>query len=685
MKVDLVNPGTVAISASQLKRARAVFEAAVAEQGAKREALLQRECNGDALRAWVDQMIAADALEQPVLDRPLGKDGSLKPGDSVGKYRIVREIGAGGMGSVYEAKADEDGSPVAIKVLRWQSLEISRRFEQEQSILSGLRHPNIARLLDSGTTSGFSPYFVMEYVEGAPIHTYCDKANLLVDARVRLFRQVCRAVVYLHQNLVVHRDLKPGNVLVTSDGTVKLVDFGIAKLLHAQDGIPSPVKTIAGLMTPDYASPEQIRGGATSTLTDVYSLGVLLYELLAGERPFTGPSDQIHETLRRICEDEPQKPSAAAAAKRGGRPVARLRGELDNIVLKAIRKEPERRYGSVEQFDEDLRRYLDGQPVLAQGDSLRYRARKFAVRYKGAVGAAAAILLVLSGGVVATSIEARIARNERARAEEQAKAAESAREQAEVHRREAEELRARAESKAAEADRERANAERRLGELRKLADGAVRVYQANANSTESSALAAQNARDSLTLLEREQRLPPGMAELLDRTAATVQSHALAGEPAWHVPAGWAAREMREHEYRVGLDQRIVHGGKSSLFLRSLAAHPAGGVVLYQDFSGTRYEGRRVRLTGFLRSEAVAGKGTIGLRTNGQSMKAEVTGTTPWKKYELVMDVPKESASMAIMLGLEGAGTMWADDLAFEQVSLAVPLTIQPPENLNFTK
>jgi predicted Ser/Thr protein kinase len=641
----------------------------------------------------VELMIEADGEEHPLLDQFLAVSESsetvLQPGAQVGGYRIVREIGSGGMGSVYEAEAG--GETVAIKVVRWHSHDFSMRFRQEQAILSGLRHPNIARLLDSGTTERQSPYFVMEYVEGSPIHIYCRRAGLSIDARIRLFRQVCRAVVYLHQNLVVHRDLKPGNVLVTAAENVKLVDFGIAKLLQTSQGLASPVKTIAGLMTPDYASPEQIRGGATSTLTDVYSLGILLYELLTGRRPFTAPSGQMHEILRSICEDEPLKPSAAGTKGAG---AGTLRGELDNIILKAIRKEPDRRYVSVEQFDEDLRRYLDRQPVLAQGDSVGYRARKFAVRHKQGVAAAAVMVLLLSGGVVATSIEAGIAQRERARAEEQAQAAETARAQAEKQRRAAEQQRAeansqriRAESKAAEADRERAKAERRLEELQKVAAGAVHAYQSeSAAGSDSSALEiAKSAHAALTLLDRERKLEPGMAEILDRTAATVQSHALAVDPSWQVPAGWTARETREHEYRVGMDHRIVHGGKSSLFLRSLVAHPTGRITVFQNFLPTRYRGRRVRLTAFLRSEAASPGGILGIHSGNLAARCDVSGTTGWKKYELVMDVPTQSDGTGIALTLEGPGTVWADDFQFEPVDSSVPVSIRKPVNLDFTK
>ena len=334
----------MALTPEQLQRAREVFEAVAAERGTAREDIL-RLCDGDTeLCSVVERMIASDDQTQPILDRPFslaGADGSLdagglQPGARVGRYAILREIGAGGMGTVYLAERAEGTARAqyAVKILRWSSQEFSRRFRLEQEILSGCEHPNIARWLDSGTTEDRKPYFVMEYVDGRPFRQYCEQNGLSTSDRLRLFRQVCGAVRYLHQNLVVHRDLKPSNILITAEGQVKLVDFGIAKLL------PSSETTGVGLMTPDYASPEQIRGGPTSTLTDVYSLGVLLYELLTGTNPFRGPRDAVHLTLRRICEEEPEKLSATAS-RTGSRKLYReLRGELDNIVLKAIRKQP---------------------------------------------------------------------------------------------------------------------------------------------------------------------------------------------------------------------------------------------------------------------------------------------------------------------------------------------------------
>jgi len=676
------------MSPERLRKARELFEAAAAESGAARDALVDRGCNGDAdLRAVVQRMIEADGEANAVLDRPFHAAVSqasevLPPGSMVGPYRILREIGSGGMGVVYLAGREgaAAGELYALKIVRWPSPELSRRFQQEQAILSRLEHKNVARLLDIGETAGEKPYFVMEYVEGEPIHRFCERMGLALEERLRLFRQVCAAVRYLHQHLVVHRDLKPANILVTADGTVKLVDFGIAKLLEASGVLGSSGQTSAGLMTPDYASPEQIRGGPTSTLTDVYALGILLYESLAGANPFAARGAAVHETLRRICEEEPPKPSAAS----GRRPDRKLQGELDNIVLKAIRKEPERRYASVEQFDEDVRRYLAGLPVVAHGDSLVYQSRKFVARHKGSVAAAAAMLVLLCGGIVATSFEAGVARREWERAEARAKEAKRARAVAERER-------ARAEQQAATAQWERDTAERRLAELRKLAHGVVRIYSSSADTghpEDTAALIAQSAWDSVVALQQEGT--PGLAGLLEQTSVAARSFQLAGDATWNVPRGWAANETVPHEYRVGTDHRVVHSGKASLFLRSLVAQPAGAAAVSQQFAATAYQGRRVRVSAFLRSERVARDAELWLTANGSAgdvgERAAVRGTTPWKRYELVMDVPVDAGWVGFWLTMRGTGTLWADDFRFEQVSSAVPLTKtrRQPENLGFT-
>jgi serine/threonine protein kinase len=296
------------------------------------------------------------------------------------------EIGHGGMGVVHRARRDDDAfcKTVARKIVRGGAgPEHLRRFGQERRILAQLEHPNIATILDGGTTAEGQPYLAMEYVEGEPIDAYCARCNLGTRQRLDMFRTVCGAVHYAHQNLIVHRDLKPANILVTADGQPKLLDFGIAKLLAANlDPEAAPTATLMPVMTPEYASPEQIRGGPVTTASDVYSLGVLLYELLTGRRPLAVGGDSLEEIVRAVCETEPPPPSdacrsAGSATTRHWVTPRDLQGDLDTIVLKALRKEPSRRYGSAQELSEDIRRHLVGLPVLARPDTFPYRAAKF--------------------------------------------------------------------------------------------------------------------------------------------------------------------------------------------------------------------------------------------------------------------------------------------------------------------
>jgi non-specific serine/threonine protein kinase/serine/threonine-protein kinase len=372
----------------------------------------------------------------------------------VGPYRLIRPIGRGGMGAVYLAVRDDDvfQKRVAIKLLKrgMDTEAIVRRFQHERQILAALEHPNIASLLDGGTTADGLPYFAMEYVEGQPITEYCDGRQLDTNARLELFRHVCAAVQYAHQNLIVHRDIKPANVLVTNDGTPKLLDFGIAKLLNPELAGHTMVPTVAGmqLLTPEYASPEQVRGETVTTATDVYSLGVLLYELLTARLPYRLTGRTAADVLRAVCESPPVRPSTAVTqladqgsdggdahrtdaapqdvhtrATDGVRPARRdllrrrLAGDLDNILLKALSKEPARRYASVDQFSEDVRRHLSGLPVVARKDTLAYRTAKFVRRNRAVVVAGVLTLVALVGGMIATAWQARVARLERARAE----------------------------------------------------------------------------------------------------------------------------------------------------------------------------------------------------------------------------------------------------------------------------
>jgi len=426
-----------------------LFGSALEQEPAARSAFLRAACGDDQeLRSEIESLLGSfDSNQSLAAESPPAIDSkaSAFAGQTVGHYRVIRQIGSGGMGAVYLAvRADDEyNKRVAIKLVQAgiDTQEMLNRFRHERQILAALDHPNIAKLLDGGTTAQGLPYFVMDYVEGTRIDEYSDTHKLSVRERLKLFRDVCSGVQYVHQNLVVHRDLKPGNILVTAEGVPKLLDFGIAKLMKPElfTNILDATRVEFRLMTPGYASPEQVRGEPVTTASDVYSLGVILYELLTALRPYQVKTDSPAEILRAVCDQEPSKPSTAitrmegAGAKKNLTPESRaqmrgtvpeklkrqLRGDLDTIVLKALRKEPSRRYVSAEQFSEDLRRHLEGLPVIAHSDSWSYRSRKFVGRHRAGVAAAALLLISLVGGVLATTWQARVARRERAKAEEQ--------------------------------------------------------------------------------------------------------------------------------------------------------------------------------------------------------------------------------------------------------------------------
>jgi serine/threonine protein kinase len=420
------------MSPERYQQIKQVFARLAELPAADRPAELERLCRGDlALRAEVERVLASDQgagrfLEQPAL-APVGRivpqvvKESLV-GSRIGPYEILSEIGRGGMGTVYLASRADDQfrKLVAIKVVNpgSEAEAMATRFRRERQILANLEHSNIAQLLDGGTAPDGSPYLVMEYVGGMPIDEYCDSRRLSVSERLKLFRTVCAAVHYAHQNLIVHRDLKPTNILVKADGTIKLLDFGIAKLLNP-DPAGTPLErtaTAMRIMTPDYASPEQARGDPITTASDVYTLGVVLYELLSGHRPFRS----LAETLG---DRAPERPSAAAgrteesrgdggqpvfrtpasvAAERRTRPTAlrrRLAGDLDAIVLKALERNPTHRYGSVERLADDIQRHLGGLPVAARPGTTSYRLSRFLARHK----AVAAVLFLLFAILSATA------------------------------------------------------------------------------------------------------------------------------------------------------------------------------------------------------------------------------------------------------------------------------------------
>ncbi len=453
---------------NQWQQIEKIFYSAMELPPGERDDFVGQACAGDEeLRQEVRALLAANRDAASFLDSPVAMpphSGTLSPtlvmpqaisnstsaaesGIRVGHYRMLREIGRGGMGAVWLAE-HADGQfrqQVAIKLLHAgaENEEISRRFRHERQILASLDHPNIARLLDGGTTEDGRPYFVMEHIEGLPIDEYCRQHQLSVDDRLRLFRQVCAAVHYAHQNLVIHRDLKPSNIVVTADGAPKLLDFGIAKLL--QPDLAQSYDTLSGVtpMTPAYASPEQVRGEKLTTASDVYSLGVVLYELLTGRSPYRLKANTFGELMRAMVEQEPERPSTAITRKDdepSAAPVTieppdklrrRLAGDIDSIALMALHKEPGTRYSSVEQFCEDIRRYLEGLSTIARKGTFGYRAAKYLRRNRIPVAAAALVLLTLISGIFATWRQVVIARAAQVRAENALTTAEERKQQSE--------------------------------------------------------------------------------------------------------------------------------------------------------------------------------------------------------------------------------------------------------------
>jgi eukaryotic-like serine/threonine-protein kinase len=421
----------------------------------ERTVFLDRACANDAsLRQEVEVLLAAEKeAETEFLNEPQGFEVTTAAnsggnpaeathtwiGRRVGPYKVVEQIGIGGMGEVYRAYRADDQyrKEVALKVVRGgeDSGFVVNRFKTERQILASFDHPNIARLHDGGTTEDGVPYFIMELIYGQPIDQYCSDHKLSIAERLKLFLQVCSAVQYAHQRLIIHRDIKPTNILVASGGTPKLLDFGIAKILDngAVSGQVEPTLTVFRLLTPGYASPEQIRGEPITTASDVYSLGVVLYELLTGHHPYRRRNSTPQEIAHAVCEVEPEKPSSAvrriettdsrrdsqsssagpkildrSAEKRS----KRLRGDLDNIVLMALRKEPQRRYASVEQFAGDIQRHLENLPVIARPDTVGYRTSKFITRHKAGVMAATVVIVILLVAMAITVRQARIARQQ---------------------------------------------------------------------------------------------------------------------------------------------------------------------------------------------------------------------------------------------------------------------------------
>jgi eukaryotic-like serine/threonine-protein kinase len=405
---------------------RDLFVAALPLDAEARASYLQEACADPLRRARVLQLLAAHDqaatgfLQQSAIDIVMSEAGA--PGRRIGAYELTREIGRGGMGVVYEAvRADDEyRKTVAVKVVNtpFASDDLVRRFRRERQILAELDHPYIARLLDGGTTDDGLPFLVMERVSGEPIDAFCRTHALSVRDRLLLFTKVCEAVQFAHSRLVVHRDLKPQNILVSDDGTPRLLDFGIAALI-SEEGIADQTRTGALRLTPQYASPEQVRGERVTTGSDVYSLGMVLYELLAGTKPYDLSKQSTADAVATVTGQVPARPSAVARAAGHAATGRQLDGDLDTIVLTALHKEPARRYPSVAALAADIGNHLEGRPVAARGDSLWYRTTRLVRRHRLGVTAAAAVAVSLLGGVAATVRQARIAVAERREADEQ--------------------------------------------------------------------------------------------------------------------------------------------------------------------------------------------------------------------------------------------------------------------------
>ena len=509
------------MTSEEFQRLRQSFEKVLAAPPHERTVIL-RELSGSvpAMADELQRMLVARSKFDSLLDQPLVGPVIAEPsptanriGSRVGPYLLEKELGRGGMGVVYQASR-VDGTfqrRVAIKILRRDrngDLFLDR-FQRERQILAQLNHPHIAAIVDGGATAEDEPYFVMEYVDGVPVTTYCRSHDLNVDRKLDLFLQICDAVQYAHRSLTVHRDLKPGNILVTEAGAVKLLDFGIAKLIDAESQLPDEAAATAAILTPEYTSPEQIRREPITTSADVFSLGILLYEIITGEHPFRRKDSLPHEVMRAICEDDPPAPSAVA--RRGSR---RLRGELDAIALTALRKQSAWRYPSVEQLADDVGRYRRGWPVLAKGNGVSYRLRKFAHRQWLPLTAATLLMFLLVAGIVSTKRQARIAddarRNAeylRAQAERERATADRERAVAEQTGRIATEQRSLAEERTREVEIERQRERKRYGEVRSLASTLLfDLYDGIrdlAGSTTARRLIVAKAQQELELLSAE--------------------------------------------------------------------------------------------------------------------------------------------------------------------------------------
>ena len=684
-----------------------IFDCALEHSPESRLAYIRERCGDDEeLRCEVESLLSSDDETGSLLDNPLLEtvadavaafrysDQSTPPDDSFGPYVPMRILGEGGMGTVYLALQQEPiRREVALKVVKLgvNGRQVLERFEIERKALAMMDHPNIARVFDAGTSGSGRPYFVMEYVDGVAITQYCDRKSLGTRERLELFVQVCQALQHAHRKGIIHRDVKPSNILVAEvDGrpTPKVIDFGIARATEQRD-VERESFTLAGqiLGTPEYMSPEQanLDSRDIDTGTDVYSLGVVLYELLVGALPLDVRAMRklaLAEILRAIRETPVPKPTvritqmgAAAeelARRRGAGPgqlKRELSGDLDWIVMKAIEKDRHCRYGSASEFAADIERYLKNEPVLAGEPGRIYRARKFVRRHKLTVGTTALVAASLVIGIVMSTWQAEVARMQQHRAELRSQ-----------------EVRSIALCMLDEIYTG-------VGELSEISPS-----EKLATANRVRGLLTRVASEALQTLGDPSEQPYGLSRYLTKLYTSSHSHSTPT-----LPSDWFAAGYSPQVYEMGTDRSVFHGGSVSGYIASRINAEAGDwAALMQRLRAENYRGRRVRLSAFIRSLNIIegahlwlrADGVDGLRAFDGMRERPIQGTTDWRQYAVVLDIPEDSDSLSFGLLLIGAnGKAWIDDVSLEVVTEQVPTTsrsqytaaavLNRPSNLGF--
>ena len=600
-------PGEEGLTPERWQRMESIFNAALEVEGSGRTEFLRRACDGDStLREQVENLLSASSERQTFVrqQRPAPRLHATV----FGSYTIDREIGHGGMGTVYLAHRS-DGQFEQCVALKVVSAHLSTqffadRFRAERQILAQLNHPNITRLLDGGVTPDGDPYLAMEYVDGEPLDRYCDRLALSVAERIQLFLQICSAVEYAHRNLVIHRDLKPGNIFVTSGGSPKLLDFGTAKLLTVEDGNGGN-PTRFGMLTPRYASPEQLRGEPVSTLSDLFSLGVMLYELVTGAWPFGDPHSPLDGMERAVRDTEPSRPSSVIdeeAARVRSTSKAKLAhlvdGDLRNILEKAIETSPQSRYQSVEQFSSDLQRYLAGQPVLARPQTALYRAGKFVRRNWIAVAGAMIFVLGLSLVAAIAVYQARVAKKEAARAQAVTQFLQDV-----IYAGDPEDVRDRTVLAAMEIARERLNSVRNQPEVElpiRVALGYVyaansRLPEAEKELRRAEKLARQTGNPEM-LASALYSLSQVLYHFADSRAALMEAVQIASDPGKDLPPTLRANIFSEAGQALGFEQHspyVEHLLREAVRISHSDTVPRSVYITSLSFLGQylRYENR----------------------------------------------------------------------------------------------